>query len=630
MFQKSTVLGWVLTTSIFVASGSFASTQCGKVKSTNSPGFKTYTQGGWGACPSGNNPAMYLKNNFAAAFPAGLEIGCTNKYKFTTALAIQNFLPSGSTPKALPSGAKTNPTGNSNANVFAGQLVALTLNVRFDEYYSNFGSASGKLKDLIINSGSFKNMTVGSFLAEANKKIGSCSSLNKSFSDYNNTASQINEAYDNGVASGSLLTCPTPPPVCNLTATLANGITNVICAGASNGAINLSIAGGTSPFSYTWSNGANTQDLIGVGPGNYSVVVKDKNGCTATASASIVEPSALELSGSVTQSTTCVCNGSANITISGGTEPYTINWSNGSTNTTSLSDLCPVSNLSVTVTDKNGCSKSMNLDPIQYSQGCNAVEVVSSWQGPRWDNTPVDGNRSQVSAMKGTPEKTDILGTFYALGFGGWAILRVNGSIIDNPGPDLRVVETTWHTWDCARYSEKARIEVSQDMVTWHDKGVVCQDALIDISPLPCIAYVRITDVSVQDDFNTEIPLADGYDVDGIECIQPATNGRKAVKTAPSSNPEISEMKGNVAKNMSIYPNPSEGNLAISLNGTIKGQNLNISVMDQIGRQVKFFSSTATGTSQNIHMNLDNLDSGLYLIRVKGEGINLTQKMFKK
>lgn len=570
---------------------------------------------------------MFLKNNFAAAFPTGLEIGCTNKYKFTSALAIQNFLPSGSTAKALPAGIKTNPTGSAYNNVLAGQLVALTLNVRFDQHFPNFGPAAGNLKDLVITSGSFKNWTVGNFLAEANKKIGGCGANSASFSAYNETATYINEAYTDGISRGNYLKCPSDPtPVCNLSVSAAGGVTDVSCNGGSNGGVTITLTGGTAPFTYVWSNGATTQNLTNVPTGLYSVIVKDKNNCEAEAEAFVNQPEPLVVTGSVTQSTTCVCNGTASIEIDGGVEPYTVSWSTGQTNTTSISGVCPTNNLTATVTDANGCIKVLVLDPIRYKEGCTAVEVVSYWQGPRYDGTPVDANRSNVNAMKGMPEMTDILGTFYALGFGGWAILRVDGSIIDKPGADLRVVETTWHQWNCARYTERARIEVSQDMVTWHDKGIICQDADIDISPLPCISYVRITDVSNPADFVTEIPLADGFDVDGIYCLQPSTSGRFATQT----NPTESNVMKNMVKKLSVYPNPAQGNVTVSVSGTEKGQNLNVQVVDHTGRMVKSINTTATGTNQSINIGGENLEGGLYLIRVKGDGINLTQKLLKK
>jgi hypothetical protein len=250
------------------------------------PGFRTQTQGGWGAGPNGNNPGVYLHANFANAFPNGLIVGCNNTLTLTSAQAVTDFLPSGGGPQAL-SANFVNPT--SNKGTFAAQVVALTISVNFDSYdvnfdsYDvNFGSSSYNLKDLIIQSGPFTSWTVQQLLTEANLALGGCPS-SYSRSDLNNAVDNVNNSYVDGNASGSFLGCP---PCISLTHTSVNPS----CALAFDGSIDLTVSGGVSPYSFSWSNGTTTEDLTNVATGVYLVTVTDDNGITGVETVTLTAP----------------------------------------------------------------------------------------------------------------------------------------------------------------------------------------------------------------------------------------------------------------------------------------------------------------------------------------------------
>ena len=116
------------------------------------------------------------------------------------------------------------------------------------------------------------------------------------------------------------------------------------------------MTGGQAPFIYTWSNSATTQDLSGIGAGNYSVTVTDVNGCTATTSATVTQPTQLQISSVNPSDISCfgAFNGSIDLTVSGGTPTYTYIWSDGHTDE-DITGLGP-GMFYVTVTDANGCS----------------------------------------------------------------------------------------------------------------------------------------------------------------------------------------------------------------------------------------------------------------------------------
>ena len=151
------------------------------------------------------------------------------------------------------------------------------------------------------------------------------------------------------------------------TAALARSLTqtNVLCFGNSTGAIDLTVTGGTSPYTYAWSNAATTQDLTGLAAGTYSVTITDANSCTQTISTTITQPTAA-LARSLTQ-TNVLCfgnsTGAIDLTVSGGTSPYTYAWSNAAT-TQDLTGLTAGA-YSVTITDANGCTQTISTTITQ-------------------------------------------------------------------------------------------------------------------------------------------------------------------------------------------------------------------------------------------------------------------------
>lgn len=141
-----------------------------------------------------------------------------------------------------------------------------------------------------------------------------------------------------------------PPPAVSLQVSATPGL----CTGTSTGVASALASGGTTPFSYSWSNGGATQGLTGLAPGLYRVTVTDAKGCTASGSAninSLPKPDATVIASGIL----CGGNniGSARVSVTGGVPTYTYRWSNGST-ASSLSNLGS-GTYTVTVTDANNC-----------------------------------------------------------------------------------------------------------------------------------------------------------------------------------------------------------------------------------------------------------------------------------
>ncbi len=69
-----------------------------------------------------------------------------------------------------------------------------------------------------------------------------------------------------------------------------------MCNGALTGAVNLSVSGGTSAYSFNWSNAAVTEDISNIAAGVYTVTVSDANSCSTTLSKTITQPAAIAIS----------------------------------------------------------------------------------------------------------------------------------------------------------------------------------------------------------------------------------------------------------------------------------------------------------------------------------------------
>ncbi|MES2620894.1 MAG: hypothetical protein V4615_08580, partial [Bacteroidota bacterium] len=131
--------------------------------------------------------------------------------------------------------------------------------------------------------------------------------------------------------------------------------TPISCFGLNDGAINTFATGGTLPYTYMWSPGITVPNPTNLAAGTYVATITDANGCSASAMASVTMPPLLVVSTSAVDASGCgVCDGSATVTVNGGTNPYAYLWSNNAV-TPVLNNLCPGVYI-CTITDFKGCS----------------------------------------------------------------------------------------------------------------------------------------------------------------------------------------------------------------------------------------------------------------------------------
>ena len=188
------------------------------------------------------------------------------------------------------------------------------------------------------------------------------------------------------------LTQPTP-----LSAN-ANG-TPPACVGVNNGFVSATASGGTSPYTFNWSNGVSGANNINIGAGSYIVTVTDANNCSTTANVTLTPPTPMSVSLTPTNPP-CFggANGSISSSVSGGTTPYTYQWSSGAT--TSFAPGLQAGSYAVTVTDNNACTATANTNlstPPQLSVSLSPTNPLC--------NAATNGTMA-ASAAGGTPGYT--------------------------------------------------------------------------------------------------------------------------------------------------------------------------------------------------------------------------------
>ncbi|MDV6167451.1 T9SS type A sorting domain-containing protein, partial [Flavobacterium sp. DG1-102-2] len=134
---------------------------------------------------------------------------------------------------------------------------------------------------------------------------------------------------------------------------------NITCFGAANGSATVNVTGGTGTYTYSWNTTPvqTTATAGNLAPGTYIVTVKDANLCETTQSFTITQPDAL--TAAVDSFTNVLCynaaNGTATVSVTGGTPDYTYSWNTNPVQTTATAVYLAPGSHTVTVTDANGC-----------------------------------------------------------------------------------------------------------------------------------------------------------------------------------------------------------------------------------------------------------------------------------
>lgn len=181
-----------------------------------------------------------------------------------------------------------------------------------------------------------------------------------------------------------------------------------VCAG-SDGSVNITVSGGTSPYTYLWSNGATTQDISSVAAGTYSCTITDNNGCTAVVSQGLNDPNAPLVTCAIPEDTVCQTT----------TNPFTLTGGSPSGGTFSGPGVSSgvfdptaanigINIITYTYTDINSCtgtsSDTILVDICLGVNGLSSNEVFTLYPNPN------DGSFCVTTNSNATIVITDALG----------------------------------------------------------------------------------------------------------------------------------------------------------------------------------------------------------------------------
>ena len=210
-----------------------------------------------------------------------------------------------------------------------------------------------------------------------------------------------------------------------LTAVLT-GTNNVTCNGGINGTIDMTISGGTMPYTNTWTNSLSTsEDLAGLTLGTYQLSVVDAENCPLATGpqVTITEPSPIVIS--LVNSSDVSCNGGSNATVdvsvSGGTPGYSYNWGAGNSTTEDLSgasagtyqlvltdlNLCSANGPSVTLSEPTALSLTVSSTDESSSGANDGTATVTAAGGTAaysylWDDANTQTNATASNLGAGT------------------------------------------------------------------------------------------------------------------------------------------------------------------------------------------------------------------------------------
>lgn len=265
---------------------------------------------------------------------------------------------------------------------------------------------------------------------------GGMAPYNISWSDFGTGLTRTN------LAAGSYTITVTDALLCTVSETieittestlnLNTTVTHISCFGANDGSIELNISGEQAPLTVTWQDDASAGvDRYNLTPGTYSATILDGTGCSVNQSFTINEPASIVLDAIITNAIDCdnLNSGAIDLQVTGGTAPFTFDWSHGATNEDLIS--LGANNYTITVTDSKGCQQQATYTVTR--QAPLKLEVVTTADPNCNDKMVIQRNELVITGGVAP----------YNIDWSSGVVSGVNGEIMETGQNGTIIIEVT-------------------------------------------------------------------------------------------------------------------------------------------------------------------------------------------
>lgn len=428
----------------------------------------------------------------------------------------------------------------------------------------------------------------------------------------------------------------------NASVTATNETTN----GGCNGTATVSATGGTTPYSYIWSDSSTTVSASGLCAGTYTVIVTDANACNLTITAVVNTDSSsnpgvcnnfMVTATAVNETSNGVCDGSAVASATGGNGAYSYLWSDSST-TSSISNLCS-GIYTITVVDDSACSATYSItvgsdssavsNPLSGYVLTTDVSVNGTCDGSA--QTYVFGGSSPYIYYYSNGSTSSIADSLCA-GVETVMITDANGDtlmltyLISNPS----------NTVSNPTFQDST---INDTLVNYVIENCVIDYNSIDSAFIDIYNFFNTDSVTViwaVYDINGVTYITDTYYIGGgngvytielsLICSQKATGDFLKARDQIYFNTSLVSAVGIAESNnieANVYPNPFNDNITIQFSQI---DNYTVSLFDINGKLIinKNFNETSI-----IKLTSDNLANGLYVLKIKNDKSIMTTLLTK-